>query len=773
MIRDGAQEAQAVNYYAGMRGLLDLISPQWRDSVGAASASFDARINVDGTYVAPENSTIWLAITRVAEVNQVYIEWSRDGQNWNLGHSRTQMMGDTVAYGFAITNHEPNDFLAEATVSNVELTPFDKMFALRSFSRKDIAENVTVDVSLELINPAASTLTETVPDGWVISNISDGGTASGSTITWNITSQTSVSYSAQMPVGSESATFSGSSSVGLDTMGEFSLAILAPGVGIFDFQADINVSAAGSAELVDGSYFVTGSGADIWGGADGFHYLYSPVSGPLRIEATVFNFVDDGDATWAKTGLMVRQDTTPGAVNGFIGVRSDAFAFRQVRPSAGADSSSASDNPDTAAQNGRVAIERIGNSFMYYYQNWDDEWVPWGTMNATDLSDPVLVGLAVTSHSNGNLTSAEYVDVVLQVYDGFASRYLPSKVLPVEGGTISGVEVTAVITEGKTSNGTVKEVLPAGFSATNIQTTNGSATLSGTTINWKLSGATGEQTMTYDLTIPAQTGKSLVTISGDLGGLTTGGDSGLFPVFFTAPYTPNASVTMDGLISAGEYDGGYSETFDNEDSIAPGTFIDGSAQYAREDNNVTFHIVHNNQYIWVGFDVVDKDLAFNENETEAWNNDSLEFYIDGNISRLSTKEGNQYGFQATVVGNGRLVGGEGAPAAIQGNGYVYSDAGAYWNFATRVKSSNDGWVTEYQVDKEQVLDPPTNTIIGFDCKVNGSQPGAGTRTSNWGYWFTDFDGLYQDAFWNNETGWAIVDIQQGFVEAGVSDWALF
>jgi hypothetical protein len=279
--------------------------------------------------------------------------------------------------------------------------------------------------------------------------------------------------------------------------------------------------------------------------------------------------------------------------------------------------------------------------------------------------------------------------------------------------------------------------------------------------------------MTYDLVIPNLTEKALFTISGDLDGLTTGGDSGLFPVFFTAPYTPNASVTLDGIISPGEYDGGYSETFDNEDSIAPGTFIDGTAQYSREDNNVTFHIVHNNQYIWVGFDVVDKDLAFNENETQAWNNDSLEFYIDGNISRLSTKEGNQYGFQATVVGNGRLVGGEGAPAAIQGNGYVYSENGAYWNFATRVKSSNDGWVTEYQVDKEQVLDPPTNTIIGFDCKVNGSQPGAGTRTSNWGYWFTDFDGVYQDAFWNNETGWAIVDIQQGFVEAGVSDWALF
>jgi hypothetical protein len=769
MIREGGDVANAMNYAALARGLGDLVSPQWRDAVGMAASSQSERIrDENGDLVPLVDGSIWLRVTRIAEEDYFYCEWSYDGSTWAVGNSHYLPMADSVAYGLTITNHDANDVLAMADVENVALSEFDQTLAIRSFDSVDIKDGQSIGVSLRVVNAAAGTVTETLPEGWSASDVSDNGVASGNTVTWTITdASTDLSYTANMTAGSESSTFTGNID-GFTTLGSRSVPIILPAdLGIFEWEADINVSAAGSAEFDGGYYIVTGSGADVWGTSDGFHFVYKEVSGPIRLEGNVLNFVDDGDATWAKTGFMIRQDTSASAVNGFIGVRSDLAAFRQIRPAPGAESSSG-DNP--TGQDGTLAIERVGNTFNYYYKDLNGDWVSWGSMVAEELNDPVLVGLAVTSHSNGNLTSAEYTDVTLTVYDGYATRSLPTKVLKSDSTTIEGVNVSAVITEGKTSSATVTEVLPAGFSATNIQTTNGSASASGSTITWSLSGAEGTVEMTYDLVVGNTDEPAL--FSGNLGGLTTGGDSGIFPIMFTAPYTPEANVTMDGLISDGEYAGGYSETFDATDAVAPGTLISGTP-FSAAENNLTFHVVHNNEYIWIGMDVVDPSLGFNENETEVWNNDSIEFNFDGNISRMTTKEGNRLGFQTSVVGNGRIVGGNNAPTVIQAADYAYSTDGAYWNFATRVKADNSGWVTELQLDKSQVLDPPSNTIVGFDIKVNGTDAGAGARNLTWGYWYTDVNGTVDDAFWDNETGWAIVDLQRGYEEAGVVDWSLF
>jgi hypothetical protein len=220
----------------------------------------------------------------------------------------------------------------------------------------------------------------------------------------------------------------------------------------------------------------------------------------------------------------------------------------------------------------------------------------------------------------------------------------------------------------------------------------------------------------------------------------------------------------------------YSElvTHEEGDTTPPGVNIGDTQAYPADENNFTLYVLHNEEYIYVGFDVVDNDLAFDENETQAWNNDSLELYIDGNLSRSATKDGNAQGFQATVSGNARLIGGNDNPGAdnvLEGDGYKYSEAGEYWNFGNSVKDTEDGWITEYEIDKSIVLVPENREYIGFDVKYNGSEPGAGTRTSNWAYWFTDYNGVTMDGYWNNETGWATVKLLGQ--EPGVADWALF
>ena len=65
------------------------------------------------------------------------------------------------------------------------------------------------------------------------------------------------------------------------------------------------VGAAGdSAVLDDGTATVTGSGADIWGTADEFHWAYQTVSGNFSIEALVDSV--ENVSRWVKAGLMIR-----------------------------------------------------------------------------------------------------------------------------------------------------------------------------------------------------------------------------------------------------------------------------------------------------------------------------------------------------------------------------------------------------------------------------------------------------------------------------------
>ena len=47
------------------------------------------------------------------------------------------------------------------------------------------------------------------------------------------------------------------------------------------------VGLAGDASLSSGTFTITGSGADIWGNADAFHYLYRPFTGDGTITARV------------------------------------------------------------------------------------------------------------------------------------------------------------------------------------------------------------------------------------------------------------------------------------------------------------------------------------------------------------------------------------------------------------------------------------------------------------------------------------------------------
>ena len=83
-------------------------------------------------------------------------------------------------------------------------------------------------------------------------------------------------------------------------------------LGIFTANQDIG-AAGGSSTYAAGTYTVTGSGADIWGNADQFQYLYRTMTGDGRLTARVMSPTQTPHQQCpAKAGVMIRESPRRG-----------------------------------------------------------------------------------------------------------------------------------------------------------------------------------------------------------------------------------------------------------------------------------------------------------------------------------------------------------------------------------------------------------------------------------------------------------------------------
>src|SRR6186713_512262 len=133
-------------------------------------------------------------------------------------------------------------------------------------------------------------------------------------------------------------------------------------VGDFADHADVGeVATPGSATFADNAYRLTASGANIWGGADAFHYAWTQRSGDLHIAADIA-FEGTGGDPHRKAGLMIRQNLTPGSPYADVMVHGDGMVSLQYREVQGGPTRqivSAVTHPR------RVRLEREGD-FVYF-----------------------------------------------------------------------------------------------------------------------------------------------------------------------------------------------------------------------------------------------------------------------------------------------------------------------------------------------------------------------------------------------------------------------
>jgi len=185
---------------------------------------------------------------------------------------------------------------------------------------------------------------------------------------------------------------------------------------------DIGNTEAGSTDIKGDVITITANGADIWDSADGCRYVYREVSGDFEISA---HFVSLERANeWSKAGLMARQTLDAGSQHTFLNVTPDHGAKMIHRDTPGAGT-----GPEPWEKNFECPIwlklVRQGNEFSSFWsedgKNWEPAEVPGTPSVATiEMTDPILVGIAVTSHAFGILTTA-----VVEQVQGSANLLLP------------------------------------------------------------------------------------------------------------------------------------------------------------------------------------------------------------------------------------------------------------------------------------------------------------------------------------------------------------
>jgi regulation of enolase protein 1 (concanavalin A-like superfamily) len=174
-------------------------------------------------------------------------------------------------------------------------------------------------------------------------------------------------------------------------------------------QKDIGATAkAGNAGVRGGTLIVTGSGSDVWGNTDEFHFVYQEVGGDLEIQARVASLTETDP--WAKAGVMIRNTLDANSSHAMMAMSAaNGLAFQRRTSTGGSSSHTAGTNTTTPYW---VKLTRSGSRITGYESENGMNWTAVGVVTMS-LPDPVYVGLMVTAHNDGSLCEARFENVAL------------------------------------------------------------------------------------------------------------------------------------------------------------------------------------------------------------------------------------------------------------------------------------------------------------------------------------------------------------------------
>jgi hypothetical protein len=220
------------------------------------------------------------------------------------------------------------------------------------------------------------------------------------------------------------------------------------------------IGRAGGAEFIHQTYAVSGSGADIWGTSDAFHFLHQIHTGNWRIVARVDGEQDTNP--FAKAGVMLRRRLDATSPNVILDVRPNGAIEFMARDSTGSTSYLGG---TTRAFPVWLKLERTGTTASAFTSPDGTAWTKIGTIDLTGiLDDWAYYGVAVTSHDTSLVNTAPIGALFVEPIAAVAPPppALPNVVIyasDVAAGAMHGVWAA---TGDSTSPGSIKLTTPAG-----------------------------------------------------------------------------------------------------------------------------------------------------------------------------------------------------------------------------------------------------------------------------------------------------------------------
>jgi len=165
---------------------------------------------------------------------------------------------------------------------------------------------------------------------------------------------------------------------------------------------------AGSTTRVTNGYDVTAGGSDVGGSTDQFHFDYQQRAGDFDVSVRVQGLTLS-DA-WAKAGLMARETLNVNSrfAASFATPNLSGCFFEYRDPAAG-NAVSVGSFPANGI-NTWLRLQRAGNQFSGYASADGQTWTQLGSATIA-MSNSVYFGMAVSSHSTNQMTTALFRDL--------------------------------------------------------------------------------------------------------------------------------------------------------------------------------------------------------------------------------------------------------------------------------------------------------------------------------------------------------------------------
>ena len=374
---------------------------QDRPTTGAASAT--------ATYGPKVIAPYWLQLVRAGNTFKAYA--SPDGTTWTALGQITISMATPAYIGLAVTSHS-NGALSTAVFDNVTVTaaappPPDTQAPTvpTGLAAPIVAANsvsLSWNASTDLPNPGGSGV-----GGYYVYR--NGNTTPIATVTSG-TSFTDTSLTATTTYSYQVAAFDNASPVNVSAPTSPLTVTTQSAASANWTSGDIGaVGVAGSYSSSNGSFTVRGSGTDIYNNADAFQFVSEALNGDGSITARVVS--QSNTNVWAKAGVMIRETLAAGATNAFVAITPANGVVFQDRPSTGGASSTAAYGPKVVAPYW-LQLVRAGNTFSASASADGATWTALGQITI-NMAPQVYIGLAVTSHSNGALSTGLFDNVTV------------------------------------------------------------------------------------------------------------------------------------------------------------------------------------------------------------------------------------------------------------------------------------------------------------------------------------------------------------------------